>query len=117
VIPWTTKLNDPRWQAPPGAKFGFLIQTPRTLEFDVVLIENDYTLDSVLYVHHVKLEKKAGWQEVVLSPEDFKTEKNRKGKKSQVLGNWRPFDSLEFGSKGGDRTDGVTFANIRWVVQ
>jgi dienelactone hydrolase len=117
VIPWTTKLNDPEWQAPLGAKLSFLIQTSRTLEFDVVLIENDYTLDSVQYVHHVKLEKKAGWQEVVLSPDDFKTEKNRKGKKSQVLGNWRPFDSLEFGSKGGDHTDGVTFANIRWVVQ
>ena len=87
-----------------------MIQTPRALQFDVVLTENDYSPGSQNYVHRVRLDKKDGWQEVVLTPSDFTSDKN-----GHVLNDWRPFDSLDFGSKDSDRTDGVTFAKIRWV--
>ena len=106
----TQKLNDPKWQAPRRAKLGFLIQVPRSMEFDVVLIDNEYTPGSRQYTHHLKLEKQVGWQEIVLTPDDFRTEKN------QILSHWQPFDALEFGSKHSDHADGVTFANIRWIV-
>jgi hypothetical protein len=111
VILRTQKLSDPKWQAPQGAKLSFLIQVPRAIEFDVVLIENDFSPDSQHFTHRVRLDKKAGWQEVVLEPEDFTGEKT-----NQPLDRWRPFDSLDFGSKESDRTDGVSFANVRWVL-
>jgi len=111
VILRTQKLNDPKWRAPAGAKLSFLIRVPRAVEFEVVLVENDYSLDSKNYSHRVRLGEKAGWQEVVLGPEDFKNEKN-----NQALASWRPFDSLDFGSKDSENTEGVTFAKIRWVV-
>ena len=117
VILWTTKLNDPKWQAPPGAKLSLQIQTPGALDFDLVLIQNDNSLESVTYSHSIHLDKKPGWQQVVLSPGDFTVDKGRNAKEGAVLDGWKPFDTLQFGSKDGDRTDGVTFANIRWVVQ
>jgi len=116
VTLWTTKLNDPKWKAPDKAKLSFLVQVSDKIDFDVVLIENDNSLDSVEYSHRVQLEKKAGWQEVVLSPEDFKSEKGHGVKAGTVLSSWKPFDTFQFGSKRGDRIEGVALANIRWVV-
>ena len=106
----TEKLGDPKWQAPADAQLGFLVQAPRPAEFDVVLIKNDYTPGAQQYVHHLRLEKKPGWQAVVLSASDFKDPKG------QSPDNWAGCGTLEFGAKGGGRTDGVSFARIRWIV-
>jgi hypothetical protein len=119
---WTRKLNDPKWQGPPGYRLTFDVKSKMPNDLVVVLTENffrSYRGKQQEFVAVVRLSGGHSDQIVSLSPQEFKTADGK-----STLASWANVDLLairayhEEGGKllGSKAWKGPqpTLHNLRW---
>ena len=98
----TFKLRSPRFQPPVGARLGLEIQSEKKTRLYLSLEKEKHN-----YRHTLEVEGGGDWQQIVLSPADFKM-------KDESLEVWEGLDMV-IALSGGMQWDEVELRNLKWI--
>lgn len=115
----TLKLGDPKWRGRPGAVLRFKVQTAQANNLQIDAITDDFVIGSQRYVAVVPLAASAAWQELALTPADFKLN----GTGPQTLANWERVNKVDLYRESPTQAPTAwvgplpLFADFRWELE
>ena len=99
----TFKLRSPQYQAPPNSKLGIEVQSDKKGRLTLGM-----EMEKDSYTSAISLNGDSKWQQVVLSPSDFK---NKKGEK---LADWNGVD-IAIWLPGGWKWQDLKMRDLTWI--